>query len=203
MPSPSHLARIPQLVEALVEGANEQERDRVLLSAVFELEAGVAAAVWKPIRKRKGDRSPRWRPVLEHGPADLLPPPAEVEASLTGGVGFDLPHGRLVLHAGGGGAGREIALALGGVSEVKEGAQDTLEALLGLWCLLATPPDGAPEPDALDLLHSLLPDPSLLADELLGGLLGGPLEEGDLPRSPEEGPNEGPKEGTDAGDRQD
>lgn len=151
----SPLERIPELVDALVDGEDEAARDRGLLDAVFALGAAEAAALWKPIGAGEEESTPRWRAILERGPSDLLPRPPEVEAAVTDSLGFELPHGRVVLHAGTG--SRRIALALGGFTEGDEGEKDALEALLALWCLLAPVSEEAGTHDSLDLLHSLLP----------------------------------------------
>ncbi|MEW6072646.1 MAG: hypothetical protein AB1726_08665 [Planctomycetota bacterium] len=154
MPLPLHLPRLSELIDALLEAPGEEARDRILLAAVFHLEAAQAAAVWRPVPE-PGSTEGRWRPVLQHGPADVLPPRAAVEATLSGTLACTLPHGGKVLRSALPRPG--VALALGG-GEPAEEAMDALEALLALRSRIDLP---AARPDSpLDVLQALLPDGS-------------------------------------------
>jgi len=114
-PSDKHLeTRLQIWVERLVESSDP---DRTLLQAALALGAQ-AAAVWRKL----GDG--RMWPVLERGPADLLPPAEQVLAVLEGRLAVGLPHQRFVLGATGG----RLALAVGGLEE--EDVTDVLDALL-------------------------------------------------------------------------
>ena len=149
---PSLHRTLPDLVDALLDASGEAERDRVLLAAVFRLGAAEAASLWRSVPS-PGGASPRWRPVLEHGPAELLPTRAHVEAALSGHLTFELPHGGRVLQ--GGAPGRRFALALGGRG--KEGEADTLEAFLALWQSVEEPSRKGTPASPLEILQSLLP----------------------------------------------
>lgn len=114
-PSDKHLeTRLQAWVERLVESTDP---DRTLLQAALALGAQ-AAAVW-----RRLDDGRMW-PVLERGPADLLPPADQVHAVLEGRLAVGLPHQRFVLRT----PGASRALAVGGLAE--EEVTDLLEALL-------------------------------------------------------------------------
>ena len=112
---------LPVLLERLLE-APPHQRDRALLWAVIESGAADAAALWIP-------GSGGWRAVLERGPRELLPPPAQVRAVLAGSLAAELPLGRAVVGYG------HARLALGGVAGEDE--LDLCEALFVAWSSIA------------------------------------------------------------------
>lgn len=112
---------VGRIVARLIESTDSHECDRLLLDAVFVLQAAEAAAIFR----YAGDR---WCCSLERGPSETLSAHELVVAVLEGSLSSDvLPAGRAVLRAGSGEGA--LALSLGG-TESREGLLDILEALL-------------------------------------------------------------------------
>jgi hypothetical protein len=129
--TPDLNASLASLIEALVNEADPQLRDRALLEALVTQTRVVAAGLWVcpdgdgPETGDPGnDRS--WRPILERGDLRALPTPGQVQAVADGDLDPILPASRLVVVQG------ERALVLGGLPMDldPEDLLDTLEALL-------------------------------------------------------------------------
>jgi len=130
-----HLSTLARLVEELVSSQGPSQRDRLLLDAVFELEAAQAAAIWRPVpAPGSNTRGPDgvWGPVLERGPVDALPARSQVDGVLAGELERNLPGRGVVLRP----EEEDVALVLGEV-ENPDGRVDLLEALMLLGRVLA------------------------------------------------------------------
>ncbi len=116
------LEPLARLIADLIESQDPNEGDRMLLDAVFTLQAARAAAIWR----RTGESG--WRAIVERGPSETLPASSLIEAVLEGALSSDcLPPRRAILRAGSDRGA--IALVLAEVED-QEDRLDVLEALL-------------------------------------------------------------------------
>ncbi len=115
------LDSIARLVAALIESPDAEACDRLLVEAVFTLQASRAAALWR----RAGER---WQCITSRGSPELLPGDDLVHGILDEELPRTvLPYDRALLRAGSGDGA--VALALGGLV-AGEQVLDQLEALL-------------------------------------------------------------------------
>jgi hypothetical protein len=141
-PRPSPV--LGRAAELLVEVSDPARRARILLRAVQAAFGARAAALCRP----RADGT--WARIALVGDAGELPSLEQVAAVAAGELQRYLPPRRAVIVAG-----AELALALSGI-EQDEASEDGLEALLGVYAVVAAVDPGAP---GLEEVEGPLPPP--------------------------------------------
>jgi len=145
---------LASLIETLVEAADANLRDRILVQAAMRPGIAHAAALFR-VTAGNEISDPTWHLVVYRGERELLPSEQEVRAVSNGELPVAFEPGGLVLFGGEGSSRR--ALALGGVLDADEKADLFESMLVMLGVLEESESTLAPLPRAPVLLDRVLP----------------------------------------------
>ena len=145
---------LASLIETLVDAADANLRDRILVQAAMRFGSASAAALFR-VTAGNEIPDPTWHLVVYRGELEFLPSEQEVRAISNGELPVAFVPGSLVLFGGEGSSRR--ALALGGVLDADEKA-DLFESLLVMLGILEEGESTlTPLPRAPVLLDRVLP----------------------------------------------